>query len=158
MPVVDSRRVDILQAMLVVVQGMTSADAYAYPLVDPDQATTDPTRNVLTWPAANLPVWVLEVTPEGNKDYHPGNQVRETLVVNVVARGQAADVTGNGRMEAWEALAADLERAFAADTTLGGLVYDLRLKVPTVYAGVGGSDVVVVQPVEMRTHRRFGQP
>lgn len=158
MPPTASKRIQIVDALVAVLRGMTDPDVYNYPVLTDDAVTTDPTRNLFTENDIDLPAYKVEPTPEGRREYWPANQVVEFFRVNIEARVDAAGADSEARLTAWENLAADLETALAADTTLGGLVYDVRLLTPQPFVQVGSNVVILVQPIETRVHRTFGAP
>lgn len=138
-------------------QGIAGTD-YHYPVVVSEQVTLDPT-NVLTATLVDGPLYVIEPTPEGSRQFWPAMQLQNGFRGTITGRVDITDVTDPlARVTAWENLAADLEKALAVDVTLGGLVYDVRLLEPAPYIGVGSPIVMLVQPWEARVHRTYGAP
>jgi hypothetical protein len=154
---VRQRIVEALQAAL---RAIDDSGAYHYPVNDPSQVSVDPTTNVLTSNGADLPLYVIEPTPEGSRTFYPAMQLVSEFEVNVQARMDAedGDPTGAARLACWENLAHDIEKALAVDVTLGGLVYDVRVQEPRPFVGVGSNIVILVQPVTLRLHRTYGEP
>jgi hypothetical protein len=152
---VRSLVLDNLQATL---QGMTDGNLYHYPVASASQVSIDPTVNVLTRGFPDLPFYVIEPTPEGDRQFFQSEQIKETFIVNITGRydGDAADPTS--KKEIWENLAADLEVALEADMTRGGHACDTRCMTPQPFTGVGSNVVIIVQPVAMTIYRRYGVP
>jgi hypothetical protein len=154
----DPKRLGVLKAMKAVAQGITGA-AYHFPVTNPKSVTLDPTFNLMVAPGIDLPLYVIEPDPDSTRDFYPAMQVRDVMTGTITGRKDVADVVDpDARANAWEKMAADLEKAFAVDVTLGGLVYDLRLKTPAPFVGVGTDVVMVVVPWEARMHRTYGEP
>jgi len=154
----DPKRLAVLDAMATVARGITGA-SYHFPVVNPKSVTLDPTFNVMIATGVDLPLYVIEPEPESQRDFHPAMQIRETMRGTITGRMDVADVVDpRARAAAWEKMAADLEKAYAVDVTLGGLLYDLRLMPPAPFVGVGTDVVMVVVPFEARFHRTYGEP
>lgn len=158
MSIAKSNRQDVLEKIRDVIRGMTDAGVYNFPVRADAQVTTDPTVNVLTAPATGLPLYTVEPQTTGAKEYQPGMHLVEVMLVNVMGRVDTTSVNPDERMQIWEGMAADLERAFAADVTLAGIVYDVRLLVVQPFVGIGSHVVAIVQPIEVRMHRAYGAP
>lgn len=153
----DSTRLQILKALQTTLQGMTGT-GYHYPVTVPEQVTIDPV-NVLTVPLIDGPLYVIEPTPEGTRQFWPAMQLVNGFRGTITARFDVTDIADpQARATVWENLAADLETALAVDVTLDGLVYDLRLLEPAPFVGVGSPTVILVQPWEARLHRTYGSP
>ena len=144
--------------MKVVAQGITGA-AYHFPVTNPKSVTLDPTFNVMVAPGVDLPLYVIEPDPDSGREFYPAMQIRDVMTGTITGRMDVGDVIDpDARANAWEKMAADLEKAYAVDVTLAGLVYDLRLKTPAPFVGVGTDVVMVVVPWEARMHRTYGEP
>jgi hypothetical protein len=147
------KAVDALQARF---QGMTDANLYHYPVAASGQVTANPTLSLLTGVGLpDLPVYQLEVSPDGSKEYYPGEQLKEELFVNVYGRMDGDSADQEGRMAVWENMVADLETAICLDVTLGGLVCDTRLLEPAPFVGVGTNIVIVSAAVRMTIYRAY---
>jgi hypothetical protein len=147
----------VLKAMQAVAQGIVGT-GYHFPLQTAEQVTIDPV-NVLTATMADGPLYVIEPTPEGTRQFWPAMQLQNAFRGTITGRMDVSDIVDPlARATTWEHLAADLEKAFAVDVTLGGLVYDLRLLEPQPFVGVGSPVVILVQPWEARVHRTYGAP
>ncbi len=147
------KAVEALQARF---QGMTDANLYHYPVGSAQQVTTNPTVNLITGAGLpDLPVYTLDVSPDGAKDYFPAEQLKEELIVNVCGRYDADAADLEARLAVWENMVADLETAVCTDVTLGGLVCDTRLLVAAPFVGVGTNIVIVLQPIRMTIYRAY---
>ena len=153
----NSRRLSILLALQTALRAILGA-SYHYPVTDPDNVSLDVTMNLMTVSGADVPLYMIEPTPEGDKDFHPGMHMVERFRINIFARYDAAHADAGARAQVWEDLAADIERALTVDVTLGGLVYDTRVLVPQPFVGTGSPIVILVQPIEVRVHREYGVP
>jgi hypothetical protein len=153
----DSVRLQVLKNLQTTLQGMTGA-GYHYPVGDNSQVSLDPTVNMLTRGGPDLPFFLIEPTPDGNREFYPSEQIVENLIVNISARYDAASDDPLSKVTVWENLAADLEVALEADVTRGGLVVDTRCSTPQPFTGVGSNVVILVQPVIMKLYRRYGTP
>lgn len=154
----DSTRLRILKAIQAGLQAIAGG-AYHYPVAAATSVTIDPTVNVLTSVPADLPLYIVEPTPDGDRRFDPAMQLVNKMRGTITGRMDMTDVTDPaGRATVWENMAADIELALSADVTLGGLVYDLRLMEPAPFVGVGSGVVILVQPWEARVHRTYGAP
>jgi hypothetical protein len=154
----DSRRLAVLKAIKAVLEGISGA-GYNYPVAAAQHVSTDPTNLLVAAAPGNSPLYVVEPDPNGRRDFHPAMQVVEFVRGTITGRRDVGDVLDpNARAAAWEGMAADVEKALAADVTLGGLLYDLRLMPPQPFVGVGSPIVMVVVPFEARLHRTYGEP
>lgn len=115
--------------------------------------------NPFTVPPSELPLFVVEISPS-SREYHPANQL--DLLTRFVVTGRIlVDGTSPARKtEAGENLIGDLERALEGDTTLGGLVSDLRMLEPDgPLMGMGqANNVFVVVELEAHYTREYGLP
>lgn len=155
-----STRLQVLQAIQTRLQAISGA-SYHYPVTVAANVTIDPTVNVLTAGIApgDLPLYVVEPTPEGTRQFWPAMQLVNGFRGTITARKDVTDSDDPAaKATIWENLAADIEVALSADVTLGGLVYDIRLLEPAPFIGVGSPIVVLVQPWEARLHRTYGAP
>lgn len=150
----DSNRLAVLKNIQTTLQGMTGG-TYHYPLTVASQVIVDPTVNLLTAPGSEQPIYLLEPTPSGVKEYWPGEQVTEEFIVTITGRKDADASDVAAKMTVWEHMAADIELALQADTTRGGHACDTRLGVPQPFVGVGSSIVLLVQPVRVTIYRAY---
>lgn len=156
----DPLRLRIIAALVAALRTNITGSDYHYPLQTPSvQVSDDPTTNVLTWNGYDLPLHVIEPTPDNLREFYPAMQVREEFNLNITSRVDVVDLADPGaRMAAWERVAADVERALGVDVTLGGLVYDVRVMPPRPFVGIGSPIVIVASPVSVRYHRTYGTP
>lgn len=155
MPLVDPARLRAFNALKAAFQAMTGP-AFHFPIACPAQIVDDPTVNLITGAGLpDLPVYVMEVSPDGSKEYLPGEQLKEEFLVNVSGRMDADSADPSARKATWEYMAADLETAITADATLGGAVVDTRALVPAPFVGVGSNIVILFQPVKMTIYRAY---
>lgn len=153
----NPRRKQIIEALATRLRAITGAE-YHYPVSHESQVTVDPTVNLMTSDGYDLPLYQIEPTPDGTKEYYPADQMREFFELNIHSRYDAKDADAAARMTVWENLAHDIEKAVNVDYTFGGLVYDARLGVPRPFVGVGSNMVILIQPISMRLHRTYGAP
>jgi hypothetical protein len=150
----DSARLAAVKALKARLQSI--GVGFHYPIANAKQVTTDPTVNLITGAGLpDLPVYTIDVSPDGNKDYFPGEQLKEELIVNVCGRMDADASDNESKLAVWENMVADLEKVITPDVTLGGLVCDTRLLVPAPFVGVGTNIVIVFQPVRMTIYRAY---
>lgn len=155
----DSLRLQVLKALKAALEQINGpVGGFVYNVTHESMVTLDPTVNLMTVNNVDLPMFVVEPTPDGNRDFHPAMQVRDVFRVNVHARADADEANPMARAQVWEDLAADVERALAANVTLDSLVYDCRCLQPAPFVGVGSPVVIVVIPLEIRFHRTYGAP
>lgn len=152
-----SQRKQIIEALATRLRAISGAE-YHYPVSHESQVSIDPTDNLLTADGYDLPMYLIEPTPDGQRTFYPADQLVEWFELNIHARYDAADADAAARMAVWENLAHDIEKAVTTDYTFGGLVYDARLGVPRPFVGVGSNIVILIQPVSMRFHRTYGTP
>jgi hypothetical protein len=157
MPATASQRKLITEAIVTALRAITGAE-YHYPVLNAACVDADPTVNLLTVNGADLPRYVVECTPDGEREFFPAMQLRDFVQFNVHVRKDAASAEAHARMETWENLGADIEKALTVDVTLGGLVYDVRVAQPRPFVGVGSAIVIVVNPVRVSLHRTYGEP
>lgn len=152
-----SQRLQIVEAIRTKLQAISGGN-YHYPLVDGSQVTVDPGLHILGEITSDLPVYVIETTPEGTKLYQPMEQLLEIFVINIHARYDADPIDPSSKLAVLENLKADMERALTVDITLGGLAVDVRLQTAADFVGMGSPVVIVTQPVEIRLYRQYGVP
>lgn len=157
MPAAESKRHQVIDAIVAALRAISGAE-YHYPLQSAKQVSDDPTTQLLTVNAYDLPKYVVETTPEGTRDFYPGSHMVEFMNLNVQGRYDVKDGDPTARATALENMAHDIEKALTVDVTLGGLVYDTRVMVPRGFVGLGSEIVILVQPVTVRIHRTYGEP
>jgi hypothetical protein len=158
MPPLDSVRLKVQKNLQTTLQGMTDAAVYHYPVNSPSQVSLDPTVNLLTKGGPDLPFYLIEVTPDGNREFFPSEQIVDVLTVNIIGRYDGASDDPTSKVTVWENLAADLEVALEADMTRAGLASDTRCMTPQPFTGVGSNIVIVVVPVQIKIYRQYGRP
>lgn len=159
MPIAASQREQVVLSLVVLFQGMTDEAVYNYPVRDPRQVTSDPAVNVLTAPATGLPLIVVEPQATGEKTYYPAMQLKEMMPVNVISRKDRSSTDPTEAMKIWERLTADIERCLAQDVTLADTVFSVKMVgSPQPFVGVGSPIVAVVNSLEVRLHRTYGEP
>lgn len=132
---------------------MTGA-SYHYPVLDAAEVTLDPTVNPITGIAGTDQLLIVEPAP-GSKTYFPGEQLLEEFIVNLTRRIEADPTVARSKADAWEYVAADLEKCLTADLTRGGFACDTRLLSPAPFVGVGTNIVILFQPVRMTIYRAY---
>ena len=152
-----SQRQLIIEALQDKLQAITGSD-YHYPLTSAAQVTVDPGMQILGPVLSDLPIYVIETTPDGTKQYLAASQLLEVMRVNIHARHDADPVNPSSKLSVFENLKSDMERALAVDITLGGLAVDVRLFTAAEFVGMGQPIVIVTQPVEIRLYRAYGSP
>lgn len=150
----DPKRLKVLKNLQATLQGMSGA-AYHYQVTHPSQVTLDPTVNPLTGVAGSSLLFILEPSPDGDKEYYPASQLTEDFIVNITARVEADAADALSKATAWEKLAADLETVLTVDLERGGEACDTRLLTPAPFVGVGSNIVLVLQPVKMLLYRAY---
>lgn len=153
-----STRQLILENLQATLQGMTDPAVYHYPVANAKQVTLDPTVNLLTQGFPDLPFYVIEPTPDGNREFYQSEQIVDNFVVNITGRYDGDSADPAAKMAIWENIAADLEVALEADMTRGGHACDTRCMTPQPFTGIGSNVVIVVQPVHLKIYRRYGVP
>ena len=153
----DTKRGQILEALMARVRAMTIADGYHYD-VKATSVTCEP-LNILLVPGPELPFFLVELSP-GNRNYWPANQIEVFSRFVVTWRVDTAGTNPLRKMQAGENMIGDLERTFEADITLGGLAFDLRMDEPDGPIVGLGSDPKAVGLVELvaHHHREYGLP
>ena len=155
----DPLRQRIIAAIVAAMRANITGSDYHFPVLSSKQVTSDPTTNLLTWNGYDLPMHVVEPTPDAVREFYPATQIRDEFNLNITSRMDVSDTADPDlRMQTWEKLAADVERALAQDVTLGGLVYDVRVMPPRPFVGIGSPIVIVACPVSVRYHRAYGEP
>jgi hypothetical protein len=156
---IDPQRQRVIEALATALRTNIAGGDYHFPLADSRQVSVDPTTNLLTWSGYALPMHVIEPTPDAVREFYPAMQIRDEFDLNVTSRMDIADVADPAaRMQTWERLHSDIERALAVDITLGGLVYDVRVLPPRPFVGIGSAIVIVASPVKVSYHRAYGEP
>lgn len=126
-----------------------------------ESVTTDPT-NILLTPVHNLPFFVVEPTDQGDREYQPASQVRESHVFAITCRMDAVNALYDARVSLGEQLAASIEMVLGADPTLGLTAYgvsDCRTRPHTIITTTGPDCMVMLlMMVEVRQHREYGRP
>jgi hypothetical protein len=155
----DSTRLRILKNVRTTLQANTVAGGYNY-TVAAGSVSLDPTVNLMTINGVDLPFIVIEATPDGNIQYFPSEQKYEIFRLNLIARVDAINgaLDPTARADAWEKMIADFEKALTVDHTRGGNAVDTRLGTPAPFVGVGSPICVIVQPVDVKFYRRYGDP
>lgn len=154
-------RQQVLEALQVKLQAISGNPTY-FNTVKSTSVVLDPGKgpNIMTIPSTELPFFIIEPTDAGSKFYMPSLRLREEFQVTITAR---QDVEGpihtRNKMQVWERLIADIEVAMTRDITLGGLVVDTRVQIPTPGFDLGATtSIFVVQPVVCRLIRTYGSP
>ena len=151
----DPKRLKVLKNLQTTLQGMSGVN-YHYQVTHASQVTIDPTVNPLTGAAGSDLLFILEPSPDGDKEYFPASQLTEEFIVNITARVIADSASAAAKAEAWEKLAADLETVLTVDLERAGQACDTRLLTPAPFVGVGSNIVILMQPVVMKLYRAYG--
>lgn len=157
---VDPLRQQALEAIVTKVRGISGSPLY-FNYVKAASVVLDPSVNIITLPATELPFFIVEPMPPGSKfDYMPAMRLRHEFHVLITARQDAPTGTSTDRrMKTWEHLIADIEVALTRDITFGGIAVDVRLLEPTPGFDLGASPtIIVVQPLVVRLIREYGKP
>lgn len=150
----NPNRLAVLLNLQTTLQGMTGV-SYHFPVVS-TSVTLDPTINLLTGVGIpDLPFYLIEPTPDGEKTYYPAEQLVEVMSVNILGRVDCDPSDPLARVTTWEKMAADLELALEADTTRGGHACDTRLLTPQPFMGPGSNAVILVQPLRITIYRPY---
>lgn len=156
--VADSVRLSVLKNLQTTLQGMSDANVYNFPVANAAQVTLDPTTQILTKGFPDLPFYIIEPTPDGDREFYQAEQIVENFRVNIIGRYDADSDDPITKAETWERIAADLETALEADMTRNGLACDTRCLTPQPFTGVGSNVVIVLQPVVIKIYRQYGRP
>ena len=152
-----SQRQLIIEALQAALQAISGTN-YHYPLSSLSQVTVDPGTQILAVNPGDLPIYVIETTPDSVKHYQPAGQLLEIMRVNVHGRQDVDPLDPSQKLAAMENMKADIEVAVNVDLTLGGLVTDMRLLPPAEFVGMGSPITIVTQPIELRSYRAYGAP
>ena len=153
-----SNRRQILADVQTTLRTISVGGGYNYDVVS-QSVTLDPAKNLLVAPAGDGPYYQIEPVPEGGLQYHPALQVVHTFRINITGRHEADPSDPEGKVDVWEKMVEDVEKALALDLTRSGLVVDTRGSgEPSPFVGVQTSAVFVVMPYECRLHRTWGVP
>lgn len=154
----DPVRLNILKNVQATLRAMSDSSVYHFPVANPEQVTLDPTTQILTKGFPDLPFYMIEPTPDGDREFYQAEQIVENLRLNIVGRYDADSDDPLSKAETWERMAADLETALEADMTRGGYACDTRCLTPQPFTGVGSNIVIVLQPVVIKIYRQYGRP
>lgn len=150
---------DVLLNLQTTLQAISVAGGYHFD-VDDDAVSLDPDKHIelLTGSSLRAPFYIIEAPPGRRFDYHPANQLRQVLTVNVTGAHEATPLQPQTKLLRYEQLCADVERAVAVDHTRGGLATDTRVMDQQMGVIVGGQRVLAIIELEVRLYRTFGSP
>jgi len=154
----DSQRLAIRKSVQAALQAMSVAGGYHWD-VKPSSVVRDPV-SLLTVAATETPFFVLGETEPMNRTFFPAMEMEDAILLRLYARVDAPGLEANRKDDAFENLIADIEKALTVDITRGQNAIDTRLHQPEASAtGLPNQNMVLVmQPIEIRTHRQYGQP
>lgn len=148
----------LVQAVQTAIRAITVAGGYFY-TVEADAVKLDPNASVeeLMRPNGDRPFVLIEVQPD-EWEYSPANQCKliTRLVLHWVSDSTPTDDTS--RLQTYYRGCADLEKALAADISLGGLAVDVRITERSVDYQLNGAQVWAKVAVDIRSHRTVGVP
>ena len=137
---------------------MTGA-SYHLPIPSTASIVDDPTTSIFELAGSELPVYLMEGTPDGDKEFYPGKQLKEHYRVLVTGRYDVAEPVARERQAAGEKMAADVEVAVeGGDLTFGGIVEHAKIGTPQIFFGLGSGVVLMVMPVTATIWRQYGSP
>lgn len=154
----DSKRGRIVEAVVNRLKAMTVAGGYHWD-IKATSVYSDPV-NLLNVPEPELPALSVEPSAGSRYEFHPANQMEDYFVLLITGRVTANGLAVERKHQAAENLLMDLEKTLTVDITLGGLLFDLRLRSPEPpLAEMGnGNNVIVLQELECHHHRTYGAP
>jgi hypothetical protein len=108
--------------------------------------------------AASSPFVVIELGVSGRPTYQPASQMLEFLPFNIIAFANATHLDPVSRVNVYEQLCADIEKAVTVDISRGTLATDTRITGRQMQVTTGSLRVVAVVQLEVRTYRTYGAP
>lgn len=156
-PTLDPVRLRVLLSLQTALASMSVATGYHWD-VSASAVTLD-YRNLST--AVTLPAFVVAQAGDDTREFLPANRIKDQFRVMVFGRVDAKGLSDqNRRVTAFEYLAADIERAFSAEITRGGLAVDTRVQPPRepFIEMDPVNSVYIEQPVEIILRRMYGRP
>ena len=160
----DPKRYTVVLAVAEALRAIDAAHGYFH-TVKPTSVTTKMDSDLWTVPESALPYFVVMPDSFENDDYLRGMQVKVDFPLLIVGRMDAPrGSVGTEKLQTWEQLFADIERAVThhpvtgvEDVTLGGQVVDVTVTSRQAGIDVGSSPQVHVRiGVTAQYFRRFG--
>lgn len=139
---IDVQLDQVLQRAQALVQGIDGRDGYHVRL-KPGSVRLEPV-NLLLVHESRVPMVTLELTDTGELSIHLGGHLEDRVVIALMARLNAPGNAYDRKTVAFAEFEADVERAFAADATLGGLATDMRVRQGLMMTADASSDLVLV--------------
>jgi hypothetical protein len=140
-------------------QGIAIASGYFYD-VAAAAVSVDPADHIeaLTGVLDLQPFLIVEVSPGRQIEYLPASRMRETIPIDITAAADAAPLVATSRLNVFQRLKADVEKAIVADVTRSGLAVDTRITDVQMGMMVGGARVLAVVSADVRVYREYGAP
>ena len=128
--------------------------------VDPAAVSIDPADHIeiLTGTLVLSPFFIIEISPARRQRYLPMKQLLEVVPIDITAAADAVQLVPTSRVQTFERLAADVEKALAVDIERGGRVSDTRIVDKQMGMMVGAQRVIAIIQTEVRLHREYGKP
>lgn len=149
----------ILAAYQTALRAIATGSGYHYDVASAS-VSIDPHDHVevLTGTKLLRPFFVCDFAPGRQIDYFPAAQMTDVVPIDVTAADDATPLDPADRALRYTNLVADIERALTQDVTLGGLVYDVRIRDSVQAITVGAQRVVAVVHTDARVYRTYGSP
>lgn len=131
--------------------------------VDSASVSIDPADHleVLTGTLARFPFFIIEISPARRLRYLPAKQMIEVIPIDITAAAEATQLVATSRVQTFERLAADIEKALTVDITRGDRVSETKIvdkQMGMMVGGGSGQRIIAVIQTEVRLHREYGKP
>lgn len=140
-------------------QAISKSGGYWFNVGD-DAVSIDPVDaiEVILGRTVQSPFMVVEAGPSGRPNYQPAEQMIELLPASIIAAADAKQLDPVARIQTYERLCADIEKAVTEDHTRGGLATDTRITSKQMNVNTGSVRVLAVVQLEIRVYREYGAP
>ena len=128
--------------------------------VEAEAVSIDPADHVevLTGALVHAPFFIIEISPARRLRYLPSMQLLETIPIDITAAMDAVQLVPTSRVQTFERLVADIEKALVVDINRGNRVADTRIVDKQMGMMVGAQRVIAIVQTEVRLHREYGKP
>lgn len=150
---------DLVLDVQAALQAITTGGGYFHD-VAAGAVSVDPADHleVLTGTLVNQPFFIVEVSPARRLQYFPSMQLLEIVPVDVTAAMDAPQLVATSRLQTFERLCADIEKALTVDINRGNRASDTRIVDKQMGMMVGAQRVIAIVQTEIRLHREYGKP
>jgi len=148
---------DILLNLKTALEAISIAGGYHH---DVGAVSVDPADHTeaLLGTSAQVPFFIVEIATARGLQYFPASQLLERIPVDITAAHNAEQLVQTARLQTFQRLAADIEKALTVDVTRGGRATDTRIVDKQMFMSVGGQRVLAVVQCEVRLYREYGKP